>query len=357
MNAEEREILKRVRKRAAAAAAAPVEAAAAALAPAAAAASAAAQDLERIADMTRNVVREFVPEAPFTVAKEGYITIPEQPPERVRLEAQVIAQLDEDSLMKLPVETLQEIQIEYKIAAKRLTRQGIVQAILKHFKKPEAAAEAAAAEEPILEKVMTEIDEKTIRDMRPDLLEDIIIDFKIRPKKYSREGMIQAILTHFKIEPEPAEDNSDIREYLGQLEVLENDESVDNPVVDIKREKELFKMKFPDLKKVAKSYGIRTDGTKNDMINEILEKEGLPRVINNADISDYDRLDIKNDAILYNRERPYKTYDELVELIKDFVRNPPAPKDRNTRKFYIDDKIEESLKARTRRMTGRGRRR
>jgi hypothetical protein len=335
-----------------------VEAAAAALAPAAAAASAAAQDLERIADMTRNVVREFVPEAPFTVAKEGYITIPGQPAQLVpKLEAHVIAQLDEASLMKLPVETLQEIQIEYKIAAKRLTRQGIVQAILKHFKKPEAAAEASAAEEPILEKVMTEIDEKTIRDMRPDLLEDIIIDFKIRPKKYSREGMIQAILTHFKIEPEPAEDNSDIREYLGQLEVLENDESVDNPVVDIKREKELFKMKFPDLKKVAKSYGIRTDGTKNDMINEILEKEGLPRVINNADISDYDRLDIKNDAILYNRERPYKTYDELVELIKDFVRNPPAPKDRNTRKFYIDDKIEESLKARTRRMTGRGRRR
>jgi hypothetical protein len=116
------------------AALAPVAAAAAALAPAAAAASAAAQDLERIADMTRNVVREFVPEAPFTVAKEGYITIPEQPPERVRLEAQVIAQLDEDSLMKLPIETLQEIQIEYKIAAKRLTRQGIVQAILKHFK-------------------------------------------------------------------------------------------------------------------------------------------------------------------------------------------------------------------------------
>jgi hypothetical protein len=203
MNAEEREILKRVRKRAAAAPAlAPVEAAAAALAPAAAAASAAAQDLERIADMTRNVVREFVPEAPFTVAKEGYITIPEQPPERVRLEAQVIAQLDEDSLMKLPVETLQEIQIEYKIAAKRLTRQGIVQAILKHFKKPEAAAEAAeAAEEPILEKVMTDIDEKTIRGMRPDLLEDIIIDFKIRPKRYNREGMIQAILKHFKIEP------------------------------------------------------------------------------------------------------------------------------------------------------------
>ena len=321
LNAEEKQILKRIRKRRT-------------MTPQ----DRAQDELKSIAEIAKGLVREFdlgaapkpdealvaEPERPFTVVKEGYITIPERfepitvddfatindffqrghyiearqlyeamlprltpsdkkkykrgldhlakqnstipqlmaqeqlaeiafkakklPPKPVKLEAKVIAQLSEDALMKLPLETLQEIISEYGIATKRLTRKAISEAIFKHFRKvqftpleesmpdttptpknvriiryltpaqkqlmkqaqleravPTKAQlkafdkKKAAEQKPVLEKVMTEIDEKTIRAMRPDLLEDIIIDFKIRPKKYSREGMIQAILTHFKV--------------------------------------------------------------------------------------------------------------------------------------------------------------
>jgi hypothetical protein len=257
-----------------------------------------AQDeLKSIAEIARGLVREFdlgaapkpdealvaEPERPFTVVKEGYITIPERfepitvddfatindffqrghyiearqlyeamlprltpsdkkkykrgldhlakqnstipqlmaqeqlaeiaykakqlPPKPVKLDAKVIAQLSEDALMKLPLETLQEILSEYGIPTKRLTRKAMSEAIFKHFRKftpleedvPDTTPTKKVQIRPVLKKVLTEIDEKTIRGMRPDLLEDIIIDFKIRPKKFSREGMIEAILTHFKI--------------------------------------------------------------------------------------------------------------------------------------------------------------
>jgi len=75
---------------------------------------------------------------------------------------------------------------------------------------------------------------------------------------------------------------------------------------------------------------------------------GLPRV--GAVEADYTRLQMKNDALLSINEN--KTYDELIELITKFIRNPPELQDRNTSRVYITDRIDQALNSRTRRLTG-----
>jgi len=149
-------------------------------------------------------------------------------------------------------------------------------------------------------------------------------------------------------------------ELLEQMKVLKDDKSFDNPIVDIDREYSLFKMKRPELVKVAKSYKIKANLKANDMINAILKAENLPRVIDTGnkgdDEADYNRLLMKNDAIYYSRDKTkIKSYDELMEMIQKYFDNPPVNLlDRQALRQSIVYNIEKALRFRESRMTGRG---
>jgi hypothetical protein len=221
--------------------------------------------------------------------------------------------------------------------------------------------------EEILLKDITKGKKGDVKVAKPEPVEEMM-DMQFRPK-ITRE--MRLALERAKDKAKSKEDDDIFKpkyrhaftEFLGELKVLKDDKSFDNPIVDIDREYSLFKMKRPELVKVAKSYKIKANLKTNDMINAILKAEGLPRRIDTGnkgdDEADYNRLQTKNDSIVFTRDKTNKnqpkTYDELIEMIKDYIRNPEGNfYERQERKQNIVFHIERALSMRERRMTGRG---
>jgi len=221
--------------------------------------------------------------------------------------------------------------------------------------------------EEILLKDITKGKKGDVKVAKPEPVEEMM-DMEYRPK-ITREMRLALERAKDKPKVKSKEDIDDDKyrdEFtglLGQMKVLKDDKSYDNPIVDIDREYSLFKMKRPELVKVAKSYKIKANLKTNDMINAILKAEGLPRRIDTGnkgdDEADYIRLQTKNDAIGFTRDKTYKnqpkTYDELIEMMKDYIRNPEGNYyERQKRRQKIVSHVERALSMRERRMTGRG---
>jgi hypothetical protein len=225
--------------------------------------------------------------------------------------------------------------------------------------------------EEILLKDITKGKKGDVKVAKPEPIEEMM-DMEYRPK-ITREMRLALERAKDKPKTKSKEDNDDdifkpkyghaFTELLERMKVLKDDKSFDNPIVDIDREYTLFKMKRPELVKVAKSYKIKGNIKVNDMINAILKAEGLPRRIDTGnkeeDEADYNRLQTKNEAISYSRDKTNKTkiksYDELIEMIKDYIRNPEDNLlKRQARRQKIEFHIERALSLREGRMTGRG---